>query len=125
MKKKVARTAKKSVSGKKAAARPANRREFRRRVTRNLWVTEFSGDFQFVLPAGDISEGGIFLKGRMMSSSSEPSRLRLHFGKQSFEVSAQPVYDRIGKGSYGTGYQFLELSDGQAKTLRGLLRDLD
>lgn len=112
----------KPAKGAKTASpkRGAERREFRRVQARNLWVTELSGDYQFVAQARDISEGGIFLTGRLKTSQT-PSILRLQINGQSLELTAQPVYDQVSKGAYGTGYRFLEVSVSQAKTLRGLL----
>lgn len=118
-----------SSGAKKAAVRKSaeeNRRKHRRHNTNNLWVTELSGDYQFVVAAGDISEGGIFLKSRMKTSPS-PSELLIPMGTAmgTMQVTAKPVYDRLTKETYGTGYEFAELSAAQMKSLRGFLRNLD
>lgn len=122
----------KVAAPKKGAARKlakrtaaANRRKFRRYATSNLQITEFCGDYRYSLAAGDISEGGIFLKGRMRTSRA-PSQLLIHMKELgSMEVTAKPVYDRLSKDSYGTGYQFVDLTPAQAKALKGFLRNLD
>lgn len=103
----------------------ANRRESRRYTVQNLWIKEFAGDYQFVVPAENLSEGGIFLRGRLKTTVGV-SQLTIPLGENgTLKVSARPVHDRISRDSYGTGYKFDELSGAQAKALKGFLRDLD
>lgn len=103
----------------------ANRRKHRRFEPKSLWVTERNGDYQFVIPARDISEGGVFLAGRLKSEQ-PASRLTLHLGSQgSIELAARQVHDRILSDAIGTGYQFTEVSQLQAKALKSYLRNLD
>lgn len=103
----------------------ANRRKHRRYEPKNLWVTELNGDYQFVARAADISEGGIFLAGRLKTASNA-SMLKIHLGnEESLQVVAMPIHDRIATNSYGAGYEFSELSPIQAKALRSYLRNLD
>lgn len=113
----------KKVIKKTGIRRGVERREFRRISTRNLWVTELSGDYQFVAQARDISQGGIFLSGRMKTSQS-PSIIRIQFNGQPIELVAQPVYDQVSNKNYGTGYQFLNLTTAQTKTLKSFLSSL-
>ncbi|MBI3555613.1 MAG: PilZ domain-containing protein [Deltaproteobacteria bacterium] len=116
---------KKAMTKKSTAGKVSNRRKFRRYPASNLWVTELSGDYQFTANASDISEGGIFLKSRLKTTSAA-SQLTLHLGSQgSLEVMAKPVHDRIASGTYGAGYEFMSMSATQMKTLRGFLRNLD
>lgn len=115
---------KKSAKLTKVAARKGvERREFRRINARNLWVTELSGDYQFVAQARDISQGGIFLNGRMKTSQT-PSIIRIQFNGQPIELMAQPVYDQVSNKDYGTGYQFMNMSVALAKTLKSFLSSL-
>ena len=117
--------AKKTATKKSAAAKISNRRKFKRFPTPSLWVTELSGDYEFTANASDISEGGIFLKARIKTTS-DVSKLTLHLGNQgALEVMAKPIHDRIAGDSYGAGYEFTDMSSMQMKTLRGFLRNLD
>ena len=101
------------------------RRQHRRYQPQNLVVTEISGEYRFVLQVSDISEGGIFLKGRMKIDS-EASEIQIPVGLgKKIEVKAQPLYDRVSDQAYGTGYQFTAMSVAQAKQLRSFLRNLD
>lgn len=114
------------MAGKKSkkTTRP-NRRKSRRHPTSNLRVTEYQGDYRYAVAAGDLSEGGIFLKSRCNTTAS-PSLLTLHLGSAgSLQITALPVYDRLSSKSYGTGYRFIDLSTAQAKVLRSYLRNLD
>ena len=124
--KKVSKPAKraKDIKGVKKKAE-SNRRKFARRHTTNLWVTEYSGDYQFIVAAADLSEGGIFLKGRMKTTD-QPSELKIHLGtQQSLDVSAEPIYDLSTGRLFGTGYRFVRLSTNQTKVLRSYLRNLE
>lgn len=124
---KVVRTRAKSKKKKiaKRGAAPANRRMHRRYTTRNLMVTELAGDYRYVVPAVDISEGGIFLKGRLKTSRSD-SRLVIPMKDlTTVELTAKPIYDRLGTNAYGTGYEFVAVTSAQAKALKSLLRNLD
>ncbi len=116
----------KRVKMKKASRKAApNRRMHRRFEPKNLYVTELNGDYQFVARATDISEGGIFLAGRLKTASNA-SMLKIHLGNdESLQIVAMPVHDRISTDSYGAGYKFSELSPMQTKVLRSYLRDLD
>lgn len=104
----------------------SNRRKHRRHPTTNLWVTERQGDFQFVAAASDISEGGIFLQGRLKTTRA-PSQLSVHLGNSlgTLDIEAQAVYDRLNKNGYGTGYRFTQLTSTQIKALKSFLRDLN
>lgn len=117
-----------SVKKKKAAVKKAaasNRRVHKRYVAKNLFVTEHSGDYQFVVAAGDISEGGIFLKGRLKTGAG-PSEITIPMGAEgSLRIVATPVYDRLTKESCGTGYRFESLSAAEMKSLKSLLRNLN
>ncbi|MBI3543762.1 MAG: PilZ domain-containing protein [Deltaproteobacteria bacterium] len=102
-----------------------NRRKHRRIEPKNLWVTERNGEYQFSAQVADISEGGIFLKGRLMTSLMM-SEMSIPLGDgMALEVTAKPVHDRVRETSYGAGYKFVEMSKNQAKLLKGLLRNLD
>jgi hypothetical protein len=102
-----------------------NRRSHRRIMPKNLWVTEFSGDYQYIAQAGDLSEGGIFLKNRFKSEN-EASQLVFKLGKLgSIELEATPLYDRRAGTSFGTGYRFTRVTSNQAKALRSFLRNFN
>ncbi|MBI2604736.1 MAG: PilZ domain-containing protein [Deltaproteobacteria bacterium] len=104
----------------------ANRRAHVRIATSGLLVTERSGEFEFVVNAGNISEGGIYLTKRLKTTD-EPSRLRIHFSKETMDVLAQPIHDEVEVGgkSFGTGYGFIQLSPKDSSTLRQHLGDLN
>ena len=100
-----------------AEKRGRERRAFKRVSLKNLWVTELSGDYRFVAIARDISEGGIFLNGRLKVSQ-EASVIQLPLNGRSVELTAMPIYDRLSKGGYGTGYRFVDLTKTQTKELQ-------
>lgn len=126
--KKIAHAAKpkKKVSTRKKKARIENRRQYRRVPATTLWVTEHSGEYVYTFAAANISEGGIFLKGRLKTAAM-PSQLRIPLGNagEALELTARPLHDRLFGESCGTGYEFLEVSPIQRKSLRALLRDLN
>ena len=111
---------KKPVRPKARKLSGRERRKFKRVSLKNLWVTELNGDYRFVAIARDISEGGIFLKGRLKISQ-EPSVLQLPLDGRSVELTALPIYDRLSSSGYGTGYRFVNLSATQAKELRSFI----
>lgn len=118
---KTAKAAKRAVKRTKAA----NRRKHRRFAPKALWVTERNGDYQYTVPAKDISEGGVFLAGRLKTSN-PISQLTIRLGDLgSVQLAARQVHDLVDNGSCGTGYQFTDVSQAQAKLLRGYCRNLD
>ena len=122
-----ARKAKVKAKTKLPKPKASNRRKHRRHPTPNLWVTELRGDYQFVVPAINISEGGVFLKGRLKTDTSH-ARLSccIPMGKgEMLEIEAKPVHDMIGDDTCGAGYQFVALSQTQSRLLRGFLRNLE
>ncbi len=108
----------------KTSIRAANRRTHVRIATSGLLVTERSGEFEFVVNAGNISEGGIYLTKRLKTTG-EPSRLRIHFSKNTMDVLALPIHDEVGGKSFGTGYGFIGMSPEDLSTLRRHLGDLN
>lgn len=108
----------------KASNQAANRRAHPRIATPGLLVTERSGDFEFIVNAGNISEGGIYLMKRLKTTG-EPSRLRIHFSQDTMDVLAQPIHDEVSEKSFGTGYGFIPMSPADSKMLRQHLGDLD
>lgn len=105
--------------------RADERRASPRISPKSLWVTEYSSDYQFTTKVRDISEGGIFLNKRV-NTASTPSLLVIPMGKHgTLNVAARPVYDHFSPSSYGTGYEFMGLTDAQSKALKNLLRNLD
>ena len=98
-----------------------DRRQFIRYSTPDLWVTERSGDYQYIVPALNISEGGIFLKNRLKSHNAI-CYLTIPLGANMLTVEAEPLYDRVAKGVVGTGYQFINLSVLSAQAIREYTR---
>ncbi|MEW6058183.1 MAG: hypothetical protein AB1540_16380 [Bdellovibrionota bacterium] len=119
------KTTLRSLRAKKKSALK-NRRKHSRHLMRKLWVTEKTGDFLFHLQALDISEGGIFLKKRLKTTTST-SELTLHLGKRwgSITVQARPIYDRLTKAHYGTAYVFVGFPKEQSPSLRSFFRNLN
>lgn len=116
-----------SAGGKasaKAVTQAANRRAHARIATSGLLVTERSREFEFIMNAANISEGGIYLTKRLKTTD-EPSRLRIHFSKNTMDVLAQPIHDEVNGKSFGTGYGFIQMSPEDSKTLRQHLGDLN
>lgn len=77
--------------------------------TPDLLVTERSSDYQYVVPALNISEGGIFLKNRLKTLNAT-CHLTIPLGANTITVGAESVYDNVSKGVTGTGYRFINLS---------------
>lgn len=101
-----------------------DKREFPRYETPGMFVTEINGDFRYTSEALNISEGGVFLKKRLMTSDS-PSVLRfVSEDEGSFEILAQPLYDTITKqdeSPFGTGYCFIQLNESQSESIKNFV----
>ncbi len=135
---KLAMATKNQKTMKKNKQKKKEQRLFRRYITKNLWAKEFCGDFYYVLPVGNLSEGGMFLKGKIKTTNT-PSKVVLNLAGNSLDIQALPVHDAVadkitgGRASNksghksdriqrGTGYSFIGVTPNQAKMIRQYLR---
>ena len=115
---------KKKVIAKKKATKIVNeRRAHPRHDVKSLWATERSGDFEYRAQVLNISEGGIFLKNRVLSGD-DLSTISLKSGKHQIQVSAQGIREEVSEKTFGVGYFFLNVSKDTSKQLRNLLGNL-
>ena len=127
-KKKIKKTTTQATNTARTASvkpKKLNRRKHRRFKIQNLWVTERNGDYEFVIPATDLSEGGIFLQGRLKTGATQSTLTMNLDGVGQLQVSAKQVHDVISENFYGTGYKFTDISKPQVSALRNYLRNLD
>lgn len=99
------------------------KRKHRRIHPRELWVTEFRGDYKYTFPAQNLSEGGLFLNNRAKTKEGN-SVIQIQVGSRLTEIQATPVHDQISKMGIGTGYAFINVSKRERQAMRATLRRL-
>ena len=85
------------------------------------WVNEKNGDYFFSFQSADISEEGIFLRGRMLSGSQEPfSQLSftLPNGRMLRNVTARVVREQRTGSLVGSAYEFMNMTEDTRLELR-------
>ena len=122
MKKQKSKSAVKEIKSPIEKKKTDNRRSYPRFNVKNLWVKERSGEFEYLTPALNISEGGVLLD-RRFKTTDEPSVFFLHKNKVSLQILAQPLEERSLKPSQrGTAYCFLQLSELDKVKLKTLIK---